>query len=439
MIKELIARVMPTWILRLYHRLYAMVTPALFGNPGKRLVIIGITGTNGKSTTVAMTGHILRQLGYTVAWMSTASERIGTREMVNARKMTMPGHGELQKFFRKALAEDCTHAIIEVSSQGVSQSRDVGIPFDVGVFLNITPEHIEAHGSFDAYKTAKVDFFRHISSRRVKKFGKLQIRTLVINIDDPFASDFFSVKAEQYFGTSLKQQSFPKFNKIFFAEGVHESSLGHWQFSVDGHAVELPVYGRFNVRNALAAVAGAVAVGADQQEALSALASFPGVPGRIEFIQREPFAIVVDYAPEPASLAALYEVVKTIPHKHVIHVFGSAGGGRDMARRPIMGSFVGEHADIAIITNEDPYDENPKTIIDQVAEGSRQHGQMKDGETLFCIEDRRMAIRKAITAAREGDLVLVTGKANEQWIMGPLGKKIPWDDRKVVRDELHQL
>lgn len=439
MLKELIARVLPSWILRAYHRMYALCMPYVYGNPGKKLHIIGVTGTNGKSTTVALTGHILKQLGYTVAWMSTATERIGTRETNNTRKMTMPGHGVLQKFLRRAVSEGCTHAIIEVSSQGVSQFRNIGIPFDVGVFLNITPEHIEAHGSFEAYKTAKMNFFRYMSSQRYKKFGKQQARTLVVNLDDPYAPDFISVYAEKYIGTSLSQDEFPGFSEVICAKNITEPTLGHQEFVVAGHLAQLPLFGTFNISNALAAVGAAVAVGADKNAALDALASFRGVPGRIEFIQHNPFSVIVDYAPEPASLAALYGVVEKIAHKRIIHVFGSAGGGRDAARRPVMGSFVGKRADIAIITNEDPYDEDPRTIISQVAEGAREHERMVEGSNLFCIEDRREAIKKALMLAKEGDLVLITGKANEQWIMGPLGKKLPWDDRKVAREEIYKL
>jgi len=159
----------------------------------------------------------------------------------------------------------------------------------------------------------------------------------------------------------------------------------------------------------------------------------------LEFIIRKPFTVLIDYAPEPASLQALYDLTDTISHERIIHVFGSAGGGRDVARRPLLGKIAGTHANIAIVTNEDPYDDDPMKIINQVAQGVVNVGRLHDQEDLFRVFDRREAIRLAISKAKADDLVLITGKACEQWIMGPLGTKQPWDDRRVARQELERL
>lgn len=437
--KKLLKKVVPMWMLRLYHRGIAFATKVMYRNPGKHLTIIGFTGTNGKTTAVHMAGHILREAGYKTAWMSTATIRIGDQERLNDLKMTMPGHGALQKFLREAYAAGCTHAVVEVSSQGVDQSRDVGIPFDVAGFLNITPEHIEYHGSFDKYRDAKLDFFRHVGAHRNVKNGKQQERSLVINMDDPSGSTFFSVGVENYFGFSRTGKVFAGFTKFFCASDIKDSHNGVIAFKINDVPTDLHVFGQYNIDNALAAVAATFAIGVPIETSAKALSSFSGVPGRMEVITRSPYTVIVDYAPEPASMTALYETVKKMEHNRIIHVFGSAGGGRDVARRPILGSLVGSQADIGIITNEDPYDDDPRKIIEDIAAGVRKEGRMKENEGLFLIQDRREAIQLALSQAQKGDVVLITGKACEQWIMGKNGSKIPWDDRTVVREELSKL
>lgn len=437
--KRLIKKIIPSWMLRLYHRGIAFGTKFIYGNPGKDLTIIGFTGTNGKSSTVHMTGHILRAVGIKVAWISTATIRIGDREWLNDSKMTMPGHGAIQKFLRQAKKEGCTHAVVEVSSQGVDQSRDVGIPFDVAGFLNITPEHIEYHGSFDRYRDTKLDFFRHLGAHRYKKNGKLQNRSLVINIDDPNGYYFFSVGVEKYLGFTRTGKKFPGFTNFFAASDIHDSHNGLISFQVNHHPCELHLFGEYSIDNALAALAATYAIGVPLEKSTQTLASFPGVPGRMEVITKKPFTVIVDYAPEPASMNALYETVEKMEHHRIIHVFGSAGGGRDVARRPILGSLVGLHADIAIITNEDPYDDDPMKIMNDVAEGVRKEGKLTERETFFIVPERRAAIALAVSKASEGDVVLITGKACEQWIMGKNGSKIPWDDRTVTREELARI
>lgn len=438
MIKRLLRKIMPKWVLKIYHRVLAVLTWYAYGTPGNHLTIIGVTGTNGKSTVVQMVGHILRHQGLRVAWMSTATERIGDREKLNARKMTMPGHGELQRFMRKALKENCTHAVIEVSSQGIVQGRHIGVPFDVAAITNLTPEHIESHGSFEAYRDAKLQLFRHLASRRRKKFSKPQTRSLVLNLDDQHALEFLSVQVEKNFGTTQKGAFYPGFAKIFQATDQHFSLEGG-RCRVDGSTLSLSMLGSFNIDNALVAIGCAFAIGIPVDESTKALADFSGVPGRLEFIQHHPFTVLVDYAPEPASMKALYDVANDLPHNRIIHVFGSAGGGRDTSRRPILGKFVGERADIAIVTNEDPYDEPPQRIIDQVAEGVVEAQNAGSQVTLYKIKERRRALEKAVSLAQPGDLVIATGKGCEQWIMGPLGSKKPWDERRIFREEIARL
>ena len=212
-----------------------------------------------------------------------------------------------------------------------------------------------------------------------------------------------------------------------------------------------------NIENASLALAAAEVLGVSRDAAKRKLEAVNGVPGRFEKIDEgQPFTVIVDYAPEPYALQACYETIEKIPHARLIHVLGSTGGGRDVARRPILGRMAAEHADVIIVTNEDPYDDDPKTIIEQVAEGasgveSRKSSRRLDGipqkagkveshgVEIRTILDRREAIRSAMREAKPSDLVLLTGKGCEQAIMGPRGSKIPWDERTVAREEIRAI
>lgn len=214
-------------------------------------------------------------------------------------------------------------------------------------------------------------------------------------------------------------------------------SISDWgiNFKIDDIDFSSSLLGKNNLYNLLCAITIAQSLGLSLEEIQNAISRIKNIPGRLEFIdQGQPFKVIVDYAFEPKALTELYETIKLVPHQKIIHVLGSAGGGRDAWRRPKLGEIAGEKADYVIITNEDPYDEDPQLIIDQVAQGVKEAGKKR--ETLFIILDRRPAIAKALSLAKEGDLVLITGKGAEQAICVKNGKKVPWDDRKVVREEL---
>ncbi len=224
------------------------------------------------------------------------------------------------------------------------------------------------------------------------------------------------------------------------ADMVELSSAGS-HFSVYGTEVDLKLLGEFNVSNALCAIAAAKLLGVSIEQSAAALERVTEMPGRVEFIEEgQPFKVLVDYAPEPVSLGKLYELLAFIPHRRLIHVLGSCGGGRDKARRPILGRMAAEHADVVIVTNEDPYDENPMEIIDAVAAGANaaiQKGRAKvHRDQLYRILDRREALRLAVSLADPGDLVLATGKGSEQAICVAGDRKVPWDERAVLRELL---
>lgn len=429
----------PKPLLSAYHWSLAKFSAAWYGWPSKELIVIGVTGTNGKTTVVNLVARILEEAEEKVGLTSTVNFQIAGEEIVNATKMTMPGRFFLQKTLRKMVTAGCRYAVIETSSQGIQQFRHLGIEYDIAVFTNLTPEHIEAHGSFENYKNAKLKLFRGLMDHKRKEMplrGSVK-KISVVNLESEHAWDFFEARADKKFGYftkaaegGMKKVSWPMapIKALDVVCGPNGST-----FTVREVPFTLQLPGRYNVMNALAAISVAMSQGVKLETIAKALAKIEHVHGRFERIDEgQDFSVIVDYAPEPESLRQLYGVIKDLPHERIIHVLGSAGGGRDIARRPILGDIAGKHADIVIVTNEDPYDDNPKKIIDQVADGASAAGK-KDGETLFRIGERRDALRKAIETAQKGDVVLLTGKGAEQAIVGKGGKKYPWDDRKEAR------
>lgn len=393
--KSLIRRLLPKQVLSLYHRTLATIADVWYGHPSRRLVVIGVTGTKGKTTTAYFIAKILEAAGHKVGMTSTAIMKIGEREWLNPHKQTMLGRFALQKMLRDMVLAGCTHAVVETSSEGILQHRHRGIKYDVAVFTNLTPEHISAHGSFENYKKAKGELFRHA-------------RIAVVNEDDPAAAFFLSFPAEKKLTYSMKKNLWP--------------------------TLALKIEGTFNVQNATAAATTAEALGVPRKTILHALGTIESVPGRMEYIREgQPFTVIVDYAHEPASFRALFDAVKTIPHERIIHVFGPTGGGRDKSKRPQMGEISAEHADVIIVTTDDPYDDDPATIGQEVVEGAK-----KIKRSISLVVDRREAIRQALATARSRDLILITGKGSEQ-AMVVRGKKIPWDDRVVVREEICKI
>jgi UDP-N-acetylmuramoyl-L-alanyl-D-glutamate--2,6-diaminopimelate ligase len=437
-----VKKVIPKPLLRAYHWALAKLAAAWYANPSRRLIVIGVTGTNGKTTVVNLIARILEEAGEKVGLTSTVNFRIAGEERLNDMKMTMPGRFFLQKMLHRMAEAGCRYAVIETSSQGLEQHRHLGIDYDVVIFTNLTPEHIEAHGGFDNYKRAKLKLFRHLTRGRRKSFplrGDIK-KTAVVNLESEHAWDFLDVPADKKYG--------------FLADGA-ENPAGavRWPMAVvkgldlklrpDGSSFtvrdvrfDLKLPGRYNALNALAAIAVGLSQAVPLEVMARALAKVASVPGRFERIEEgQDFEVIVDYAPEPESLRQVYGALAAMPRKRLIHVLGSAGGGRDVARRPILGRMAGETADIVIVTNEDPYDDDPQAIIEQVAAGALERGK-KEGETLLKVADRREAIARAVGLAAAGDVVLLTGKGAEQAIVGAGGKLIPWDERAVAREVL---
>jgi UDP-N-acetylmuramoyl-L-alanyl-D-glutamate--2,6-diaminopimelate ligase len=443
--KSFLKKLIPKGVLNLYHRFLAWMAAAYFGYPSEQLIVIGITGTNGKSTTANIIARILEGAGYKVGLTTTANFKIAEREWLNDKKMTMLGRFQLQKMLRSMVKAGCRYAVIETSSEGIRQHRHRNINYDVAVFTNLTPEHIESHGGFENYKHAKGELFAKLSRDPHKMIQGHEVpKTIVANLQDQHADYFLSFPADRKIGFAvprLVNASGPglqiKDLEVVQAENVvYESDRSRFSVAQTDFTLQLP--GQFNVENALAAICVGRALDLTYINMASSLATLSGVPGRLEnIVEGQDFQVIVDYAPEPESFRKLYEVVDNIKKNSIIHILGSCGGGRDVSRRPVLGRLAAEHAQVIFVTNEDPYDDDPIKIIEDVAGGARELG-FCDGKNLFMILDRGEAIKKAINMAETGDLVLITGKGCEQAIVVADGKKIPWDDRMVVRQALKE-
>ena len=429
MIKKIIKKLTPKFILNSYYQSLSLLGAFFYGHPSNKLKVIGVTGTNGKSTAVNMISFLLEKEGYKVGSTSTVGFKIGSEEWLNDKKMTMIGRFALQKMLSKMVKEKCDYAVIETSSEGIKQYRHLGINYDVVVFTNLTPEHLEAHGGFENYKKAKLRLFKHLMNKPKKTDIS---KVIVANKDDKYFEEFINYQADQKISFSINEESDFQAHSIRFEDF-------NTRFVLRGVKFEMNILGEFNVYNILTALAVCSSQGIDLKTMASYLESFEGTPGSMEFIKNERgIKILVDYAPEIESLKQLYKALDLFTYNRLIHVLGSCGGGRDKSRQPVLGEMAGDKADIAVITNEDPYDDNPMEIIDTVAQGAIEKGKELNKD-LFKIEDRREAILKALKLAQKDDLVLLTGKGAEQYICLANGKKIAWDERKVVRELLKEL
>jgi UDP-N-acetylmuramoyl-L-alanyl-D-glutamate--2,6-diaminopimelate ligase len=421
-----------------YHGISARYANFRNGRPSLKLLVIGVTGTKGKSTTVAMLAHVLSQLGERVAFSSTVQWGMLGQTWPNRSKMTMPGRGELQVFLRRAADEGCTVTVVEVSSEGLHQGRHLGVTFDGAVFLNLTPEHIEAHGNFRRYRHAKERLFASLNRKWRKEINGKQISTVIAaNVDDPNAFHFLRHAADKYIAWTVNGSDVREVPglKLLEAKDVSATSAGS-SFICEGINFNLPLIGKHNVSNAMGVCSVLTGFGYSLLEISKALATMPSVPGRMEEVKLDAaFRVFVDYAHEPASLEAAYAAVKLFKPKRLLVLLGSQGGGRDVSKRSIMGELAAEHADVVVITNEDPYDEDPQGIIDNVAAGAEKVGKAK----VFRITDRRKAVHKLLELAEIGDILLLTGKGGEEVMAIKGGKLIPWDDRKVIREEYKNL
>ncbi len=418
-IKSLIKKILPNFIISGYHFVLAFLAALRYGFPSRKIKVIGVTGTNGKSTVIRMTSKILEQAGFPIATSSSLSFKIKEKEQKNTLRMTMPGRFQTQKFLKRALSSGCEYVILEVTSEGIKQHRHRFIDFDVAVFTNLTPEHIEAHGSFEKYKKAKEKLF--LATKKIH----------IINLDDKYAKDFLRFSSAKKYGYRIEEKQEIKIENIIKATDINISSSGS-SFKVNSTLFKSNLLGRFNISNALGAICIAMSQGVSLQTCEEALKKIVKIPGRMELVVSAPFKILIDYAFTPNALEKAYKSVReSFSPSQMICVLGSCGGGRDKWKRPVLGEIATRYCDKIIVTNEDPYNENPLSIIEEVSAGA--------GSQVEKILDRREAINAAIKTAQPGDAIIITGKGSESSICLAEGKKIAWDDRKVAKEEFYKL
>lgn len=404
-----------------YHFALSLIGAYYYRHPSRDIRVIAVTGTKGKSTTVELIASILEAAGHNVASLSTIRFKIGHDVRPNLYKMTTPGRFFVQHFLRQAVDEECDIAVIEMTSEGAKQFRHKFLELDALVFTNLSPEHIESHGSFERYKNAKLEI-----AKQLERSNK-NPRFIVANADDEHGNDFLSIDVERRLPYSLSDLELYNLHKdgsaLIFKEDDREVT------------VRLSLVGLFNVYNALAAITLTRALGAQWKDIEKALSNLRVVPGRVEHIDSpvgslKKVTAVVDYAHTPDSLEKFYQAFVGMPK---VCVLGNTGGGRDRWKRPEMAAIAERHCDHIILTNEDPYDEEPRKIVEDMAKG------IEDQHRLEIIMDRREAIRRAIELTPEGGYVLITGKGTDPYIMGPNGSKEPWSDATVVKEELARM
>jgi UDP-N-acetylmuramoyl-L-alanyl-D-glutamate--2,6-diaminopimelate ligase len=414
-LKRSVRPLVPAFVMRLYHLSLAHLGALMYGYPSHQLIVIGVTGTKGKSSTTEMVNAMFEEAGYKTALMNSIRFKVADKSRPNLTRMSMPGRFSIQRFFASARNHGCEVAIIEMTSEGAAQGRHRAIALNALIFTNLSPEHIESHGSYEAYADAKFEIAKALARSPKRP------RVVVANAEDPAASRYITLPVEHSIPFSLASQK---------PYGADEKG-GHFRFDDLDIVVQLP--GEFSLKNALAATLLAHTYGIATSVIASALNKLTTIPGRAERIDAgQQFGVVVDYAHTPDSLIALFDAYGS---KQKICVMGATGGGRDLWKRPVMGKIADERCDHVILTNEDPYDEDPRSIIESVA-----RGMQRVPEIVF---DRRAAIARAIDIVQLGtdddqkkSVILITGKGTDPNIAVANGKKIPWSDAKVAREEL---
>ena len=435
-----IKKIIPAPVFRVvqpvYHFFLAQVAAAFYRYPSRRMLIVGVTGTKGKTSTANFLWSCFTAGGYKTGLLSSAMICIGSRKIVNPYHMTMPGRFTLQQLLWQMVKEGCTHCVVEVTSEGIKQFRHIGIEFDCAIFTNLSPEHLSSHGgSFDKYQKTKGKLFASLSKKQAKiLMGSVVPSAIIANADSPHASFFLAFPADKKITYGLNTSADIRGHsvKLIAKEGT--------EFFVGRERYLVRMWGAFHVSNALGALAAAQAYGVEDEAIRQGIGAVSVIPGRMEKIDAgQDFTVFVDYAHEAVSINASLEAAREYAGKdrRVIVLLGAEGGGRDKEKRPLMGDAAARLADFVIVSNVDPYDDDPMEIIEDITRAAESAGKER-GKNLFVVEKRREGIRKAFSLARTNDVVILEGKGSEQFIC-VRDKKIPWDDRTVAREELERL
>ncbi|MDA1001800.1 MAG: UDP-N-acetylmuramoyl-L-alanyl-D-glutamate--2,6-diaminopimelate ligase [Chloroflexi bacterium] len=406
----------------------AALAAAHEGYPARRLAMVGITGTDGKSTTAFLTHAALAGAGVTAGLLTTIESRIGGETVTGLPRLTTQEANVVQRLLGDMVAAGCTHAVVEATSHGLELHRLDQCAFDVGVLTNLSSDHLDFHGTMDVYRRAKGRLFGGLGEGGAKA-GPAAVRPrAILNADDPSWRYFAGLTRVQAVTYALDADADVRAEDVMLWPDGSTFVVSTGEESVEA-SVRLP--GRFNVANATAAITAAAALGLDARLAASGVAACRGVPGRMEPIAGAPFGVIVDYAHTPDAMRQVLATLRPIVDGRLIVVFGAAGE-RARDRRSGLGAAVAAGADFAVITEEDPRSEPSDAIVDEIASAMRAGGAA-EGERFERVVDRREAIARALAIATSGDLVLVAGKGHEQSIERADGSH-PWDDRTVARE-----
>lgn len=418
-----IKQLFPQTLKNFYHLLKAIFANIRFGFPSRKLKVIGITGTNGKTTTTQMVTKILEEAGKKVAMASTINFRINGQEEINRTKFTTLSAYSVQKFIKRAAQADCEYLVLETSSHALDQYRVWGIKYACALITNVTREHLDYHKTMEKYREAKKRIFK-------------SVETAIVNLDMENPEEYLDYAKGKKIGYSLKVSQDEKVDELIAAKNL-ELGIEKSKFEVGKQKYLLKLIGDFNVENALAAIAVGINEGISEEVIAAVISKIEGVPGRLEKIPNDKnLNIIVDFALTPDALKRLYQLIQkvNVAKGRIIAVFGSCGE-RDRGKRPIMGEIVSNYADYIILTNDEPYHEDPKQIIEEIAAGIKNK---EEGNNYWKIPDRRSAIGKALEIAKSNDIILVTGMGAED-TMAIGDKRIPWSDREVILEELAKL
>lgn len=458
-------KLIPQSIKNIYHLAQAVLANFVYGFPGRNIKVIGVTGTNGKTTTAQMIARILEEAGRKVAMASTINFKIREKEWVNKSKFTTLSSFQVQKFILDAVKAGCEYLVLETSSHSLDQYRVWGIKFDTAVITNVTREHLDYHQTMDEYRRAKLKLFR-------------KAKTVVVNLDMERSEDFLRFRNERKIAYTCHPERIPSVATdgrsrrisgfldnlpaeqvglgmtVIGAENIEEG-INYTKYQILNTKFLLNLPGRFNVENALAAACVGIAEGINLETIAQALEKIKGIPGRVEYVpNNKGLNIIVDYAVTPDSLEKLYKLILRLKEVRplsteatqrgrtsIIAVFGACGE-RDRGKRPIMGEIVSRYANFIILTNEDPYHEEPIGIINEIFSGITKKSEIQnlkskiEGVNIWRILDRREAIKKALQIAKPGDYVIVTGKGAEE-TMAVGNERLPWNDKKVIMEILN--
>jgi UDP-N-acetylmuramoyl-L-alanyl-D-glutamate--2,6-diaminopimelate ligase len=409
-----------------YHWLLAVTGNIRYGFPGNKLIVVGVTGTNGKSTTVELINSVLRTSEIKTGMLSTVAFEVAGKREDNTTSRTTLGRWQLQKRLRQMVYAGCTHVVIEVASEGIVMNRLWGIPFDIAVFTNLSPEHLNTHKTMEKYREAKGMLFAGLSKSRHKSVAK----TIIVNADDKQAKYFYHFDAEQKLSFGLSGGEVWATNMVFAEKTQFEL--------IDDSKKQLVISdlpAMFNIYNMLAAYSVGKALGLEPKKIVTGIEKVKLVKGRMEEIEnKRGIKIVIDYAVTPDSFELLFTELRRVSKGRIIAVFG-ATGDRDKDKRPTLGTIAAKMTNYIILTDEESYSENPAVIVDSIAEGVEKIRK----SNYEIILDRREALKKAIEVAEPGDTVVATGMGHEKFRNLGGDKKIEWDEANVIREILTEL